>query len=229
MNHPFHHPTALRDNRDIWIFDLDKTLYPAEADLFAQIDVKMTSYIADHFGIDPVAARNKQKGYLSAYGATMRGLMVEDGIDPHHFLDHVHDIDFSPLQEDAALRTAIEKLPGRKVIYTNADRPYTDKVLEKLGLLNLFEGVHDIVAADLSPKPCPNAFETFLKDYDIDPERSVFFEDSIRNLKPARERGMGCVWIDANCQWGSIDYDKDIAHVEIPVLSPWLQDFAKIY
>lgn len=223
---PNYHPELI-DGKNIWIFDLDKTLYPAECDLFAQIDVKMTAFIAQHFNLDPVAARAKQKGYLAQYGATMRGLMVQDGIDPHVFLQQVHDIDFSPVQEDQSLRTAIQQLPGRKIIYTNADKPYTHQVLKRLGLLDVFEGVHDIVAADLTPKPCPDAFNDFLQEFDVDPNRAVFFEDSIRNLKPARTSGMGCVWIDADCEWGSIDYANDIAHVEIKALSPWIQTFSK--
>lgn len=218
---------ALIDNRDIWIFDLDNTLYPAECNLFAQIDVKMTAFIARHFNCDPVEARKIQKSYLTAYGATLKGLMIKHGIDPQQFLDDVHDIDFSPITPDPVLRSSIERLPGRKLIYTNADKPYTEKVLDRLGLLGVFEAIYDITAADLSPKPCPDAFVGFMDDHDVDPHRAVFFEDSIRNLKPARQRGMGCVWIDANCQWGSIDYAKGIAHAEIPLLGPWLQQFSQ--
>ncbi|WND03420.1 pyrimidine 5'-nucleotidase [Temperatibacter marinus] len=219
-----YHPDLITD-RSIWIFDLDNTLYPAESDLFAQIDVKMTEYIANHFQIDKASAREKQKHYLVTYGATMRGLMENDGIDPHHFLENVHDIDFSPIQKDVLLREAIEKLPGRKLIYTNADVTYTDNVLERLGLLNLFEGVHDILASNLTPKPSIPAFDDFLSCYDIDPAKAVFFEDSIRNLIPAKKAGMGCVWIDTGCEWAGMEYQNDIAHAEIKLLSPWLQKF----
>ncbi|MEM7192016.1 MAG: hypothetical protein AAF405_03955, partial [Pseudomonadota bacterium] len=33
---------------DTWVFDLDNTLYPAECNLFAQIDHRMGAFIAEN-------------------------------------------------------------------------------------------------------------------------------------------------------------------------------------
>ena len=116
-----------------WIFDLDNTLYPASCNLFAQIDAHMGSFIQDLLKVDAVEARRIQKGFFHAHGMTLRGLMNEHGVDPHDFLARVHDIDLSVVAHDAALVDALQRLPGRKLIFTNADLPYARRVLERLG------------------------------------------------------------------------------------------------
>ena len=107
-------PPSLAPIRN-WIFDLDNTLYPASADLFAQIDVKMTAYVADLLGIDLVEARRIQKAYFHGHGTTLAGLMREHKVDPLHYLDFVHDIEMGVLEENLPLAAAIARLPGRKL------------------------------------------------------------------------------------------------------------------
>ena len=44
-----------------WVFDLDNTLYPAECDLFAEIDTRMTDFVARLTGLERTEARKLQK------------------------------------------------------------------------------------------------------------------------------------------------------------------------
>ena len=90
-------------NKTGWVFDLDNTLYPAECDLFAQIDVRMSEYVARALSIDVEAARITQKQYLVEHGTTLNGLMTVNGLDPGPYLDYVHDIDLSPVAPDPEL------------------------------------------------------------------------------------------------------------------------------
>ncbi len=143
-------PPSLAPIRN-WIFDLDNTLYPASADLFAQIDVKMTAYVADLLGTDLVEARRIQKAYFLGHGTTLAGLMKEHKVDPLHYLDFVHDIEMEVLEENLPLAAAIARLPGRKIVFTNGDGPYARRVLDRLGLGASFEAIHDIHAMDLAP------------------------------------------------------------------------------
>ena len=106
-----------------WIFDLDNTLYPASADLFAHIDRRMTAFIADLTGADPVEARRIQKAYFHGHGTTLAGLMAEHDVDPHAFLAYVHDIEMDVLEEDAPLAAALARLPGRKLSSPTATSP----------------------------------------------------------------------------------------------------------
>lgn len=218
------HPTFDKP-RDVWVFDLDNTLYAAECNLFSQIDVKIGEYVQSLLGLSADEARTVQKKYLLEHGTTLKGLMAHHSVDPHHYLDSVHDIDFSPINADSHLRNAIERLDGRKIVFTNADEKYAAKVMKRLGIADLFEGIFDIHKADLEPKPKPVSYDKFTKSYGIDPSRAVMFEDMARNLVPAHAIGMATVWINTGSIWGKADYDPETVHAETNSLSDWLHAF----
>jgi len=205
-----------------WIFDLDNTLYPARCDLFAKIDVRMTQFVGDLLGLDPVAARRVQKQYFIDHGTTLAGLMAEHDVDPHAFLDHVHDIEMDVLEHDAPLAAAIARLPGRKLVFTNGDTPYALRVLERLGLGDSFEAVHDIRAMGLVPKPNPAAYAGLCDTFGLDPHGSLFVEDMARNLKPAKAIGMTTVWVDNGSEQHP-DIDRSYIDYHIYELAPWLE------
>jgi putative hydrolase of the HAD superfamily len=205
-----------------WIFDLDNTLYPASADLFAHIDARMTAFVGGLLGLDPVEARRVQKEYFFAHGTTLAGLMAEHEVDPHAFLDYVHDIEMDVLEEDAALVAAIARLPGRKLVFTNGDGPYALRVLDRLGLGASFEAVHDIHAMDLRPKPHPGAYAGLCAAFGLDPATCLFVEDMARNLKPAKAIGMTTVWVDNGSEQAS-DTDRSYIDFHVPALGPWLE------
>jgi len=221
-------PALHPDKRDTWVFDLDNTLYPAECDLFSQIDRNIGAYVAKLLNLPADEARKVQKGYLLEHGTTLKGLMVNYDIDPHHYLAEVHDIDFSPIQPDARLKEAIARLPGRKLVFTNADRPYAHEVLERLGLADMMDGVFDIHDADLHPKPVIETYHRFLGDHGVDPARAVMFEDMARNLVPAHALGMGTVWIDTGSPWSRADHDPTLIHAETTGLADWLDAYSRM-
>jgi len=205
-----------------WIFDLDNTLYPASARLFDQIDAKMTAYIADRFDCDLVEARRIQKGYFHGHGTTLAGLMADHDVDPHEFLGFVHDIEMDVLEENLPLAAAIAKLPGRKIVFTNADMPYAGRVLDRLGLGATFEAVHDIHAMDLKPKPQVSAYAGLCAAFDIDPAESLFVEDMARNLKPAKALGMTTVWVDNGSEQAA-DMDRSYIDFTTHDIRHWLE------
>ena len=112
---------------DSWIFDLDLTLYGPEANIMAQVRDRIALYVERHFNIGSDAAHQIRHTYWKKYGTTLGGLMAEHGVDPHGYLDFVHDVDMSLLQPATDLRDQIEALPGRKLIFTNADAPYAQR------------------------------------------------------------------------------------------------------
>ncbi|MEH3037823.1 MAG: pyrimidine 5'-nucleotidase [Sphingomonas adhaesiva] len=207
---------------DTWIFDLDNTLYPARANLFALIDARMTAYVARLLDLDRVEARRVQKQHFLDHGTTLAGLMAEHEVDPADFLTYVHDIEMDVLEENAPLAAALAKLPGRKLVFTNGDKPYALKVLDRLGLGASFEAVHDIHAMDLVPKPAASAYAGLCAAFAIDPTRALFVEDMARNLKPAKAIGMTTVWVDNGSEQ---DHDHDRAYVDVRVtdVTAWLE------
>lgn len=208
---------------DTWIFDLDNTLYPASCNLFAQIDDHMGRFIMELLGVDAVEARAVQKGFFHAHGMTLRGLMTEHGVDPHDFLAKVHDIDLSVVEHDAALVAALGALPGRRLVFTNADLPYAERVLARLGLEDAFEAIHDVHAMDYQPKPAAAAYARLCDRHGIDPNRALFFEDMARNLAPAKAIGMTTVWIDNGSEQGPA-VAGDFIDYRITDLGAWLGD-----
>lgn len=180
---------------DAWVFDLDNTLYPAHLDLWSQIDHRMKDYIARFLGLSHDEAFRLQKDYYRRFGTSMRGLMINHGLDPGDFLSYVHDIDHSPIEPDLRLGAALAKLPGRKLILTNGSVAHAAAVTERLGLGHHFDGVFDIVAAAFVPKPSPETYARFLDRHGIDPARAAMFEDLARNLEVPHTLGMTTVLV----------------------------------
>lgn len=209
---------------DCWIFDLDNSLYPASTDLFALIDIRMGDYIQRLLACDPVEARRVQKSYFHEHGTTLAGLMAAHGVDPHDFLDYVHDIDLARLSADPTLVAAMDRLPGRKFVFTNGDEAYAGRVLERIGLANAFDGMHDIHAMDYVPKPDPRSYAALLERHAIDPKTALFVEDMARNLEPAKALGMTTVWVDNGSERGGHGADPAFIDYRIADIGEWLTE-----
>ena len=209
---------------DCWIFDLDNSLYPASANLFELIDIRMGEYIQRLLACDPVEARRVQKSYFHEHGTTLAGLMAGHGVAPRDFLDYVHDIDLARLTADPALVAAMDRLPGRKFVFTNGDEAYAARVLDKLGLANAFDGMHDIHAMDYVPKPDPRAYAALCSAHAIAPETALFVEDMARNLEPAKALGMTTVWVDNGSERGSHGADPAFIDYRIADIGLWLTE-----
>ncbi|MBD8679795.1 pyrimidine 5'-nucleotidase [Sphingomonas sp. CFBP 13720] len=212
---------ALAHVRD-WIFDLDNTLYPASSNLFAAIDARMGTYICNLLDCDPQEARQVQKLHFHAHGTTLSGLMADHAIDPHHFLDFVHDINMSPLVADPALPGLLAALPGRKLVFTNGDIDYAGRVLERLGLSDSFAGIHDIHATAYRPKPQASAYAGLCAVWDVDPHAALFAEDMARNLVPAKAIGMTTLWVDNGSEQGPGDARDHIDYTTHDIVA-WLR------
>ena len=193
---------ALLARVESWIFDLDNSLYPHGCNLFELVDRRIGEYVQRLLGLDPDAARRVQKSYFHTHGTTLAGLMAEHGVEPGHFLDFVHDIDLARLTADPDLVAAMDALPGRKFVFTNAGEDYARRVLDRIGLANAFDGFHDIHAMHYVPKPDPAAYFALCARHAIDPEQALFADDMVRNLRPASEIGMTTLWIDNGSEQG---------------------------
>jgi putative hydrolase of the HAD superfamily len=184
-----------------WVFDLDNTLYPRTCNLFAQIDIRITNYVMDLTRLDFEAARALQKTYYRDFGTTLNGLMTQHTVDPDHFLNTVHAIDYSPVDAHPDLIDAIRALPGRKFILTNGDVSHARSVLKRLGGDDLFEHVHDIRAMTYVPKPHKAAYDGFFALHGIDPTRAVMFDDLEKNLVVPHDVGMSTVQVVAGADF----------------------------
>ena len=228
---PPYAPTFMRpgmpapiDHIDSWIFDLDNTLYAPSAKLFDLIDERMGAFIMRLLNVDAIEARRVQKQYFHDHGTTMAGLMRHHGVDPEDFLVDVHDIALDRIGPDARLRAGLERLPGRKLIFTNADADYAARVLDARGIADLFDGICDIRITRYTPKPDPAAYATMIEHLGVDPAKSLFVEDMARNLTPAKALGMTTVWLDNGSESGHRDHLPDQVDFHVNDIADWLDN-----
>ncbi|MGE0753449.1 MAG: pyrimidine 5'-nucleotidase [Variibacter sp.] len=214
------------DHVDTWVFDLDNTLYPYHLNLWQQVDARIKEYVANFLKVTADEAFRIQKDYYKRYGTTMRGLMSEHGLNPDDFLAFVHAIDHSPLEPNAALGDAIEKLPGRKLVLTNGTKAHANAVMSRLAIDHHFEDVFDIVSAELEPKPAPQTYDRFLKLHGVDPARAAMFEDLARNLTVPHALGMTTVLIVPEGTREVFREDWELAGREAPHVDHVTDDLA---
>ena len=206
-----------------WVFDLDNCLYPASTGLFALIDERMGAYIQRLLDCDPVEAKRVQKAHFHEHGTTLAGLMREQGVDPHHFLDDVHAIPLDRVGQDERLASALSRLPGRKFVFTNGDAPYARRVLQAIGIDGHFDELHDIHASDLRPKPDPYGYRLLCERFGIDPAQALLADDMVQNLAPAKALGMTTVWVDNGSERGNHNYDDAVVDVAVTNIGEWLE------
>jgi putative hydrolase of the HAD superfamily len=180
---------------DTWLFDLDNTLYPLESGLALTVSARITDFVARHTGLPRDEAHLLQKRYLADHGLTLRGMMDHHGVDPDVYHANLHDVPLDCLVRDEALVAALARLPGRRLIFTNADDVHAARVLEHLGLVALFDDVFHIGSAAFAPKPSPESFERIIAAHAIEPAATAFFEDAAHNLEPAARLGMTTVLV----------------------------------
>lgn len=178
-----------------WVFDLDNTLYPPEAGLFAQMQPRITAFVADLLRVTEAEADALRDAYWMRYGTTLGGLMAEHGIEPGPYLRFVHDVDLSGLAPDPDLARALGRLPGRRVVFTNGDAAYAARVLEARGLAGAFDAVYGAEHAGYVPKPEQAAFEAVFALAGLAPREGAMFEDDVRNLAVPHALGMRTVHV----------------------------------
>ena len=184
-----------------WVFDLDNTLYRADNGIFARIDARMTDFVSGHLKLERDAARALQKSLYRDHGTTLNGLIRLYGVEPEAYLEYVHQIDLSDLKADPALEFAIERLPGRRYIFTNGCAHHAARILDRLGLAHLFEDVWDIRSIGFAPKPDPKAYAHILAHGGFAPETSAMFDDIARNLAEPHRLGMTTVCLNTGAIW----------------------------
>jgi putative hydrolase of the HAD superfamily len=185
---------------DTWLFDLDNTLYPHACGLGREVDAQMSEVVAELTGLAPAEADALRERYLEDHGLTLRGLMLHHGVDPVAFNARFHDLSLERLVADPALAGAIGRLPGRRLIFTNADDVHAERVTARLGLAGLFDGVFHIASADFVPKPHAACFARLIEVHAIRPAATAFFDDRAVNLEPAAALGMTTVLVGAGAE-----------------------------
>jgi putative hydrolase of the HAD superfamily len=151
----------------------------------------------NRFGVDEAGANEMRRGFWQRYGTTMNGLVRHHGTDPREFLAATHQ--FPELGDmvvhEAAVRHALARLPGRKLIFSNAPRHYVERVVKALGVARFFDAVYTIESTRFRPKPSFQGFRVLLRRHHLDPRRCALVDDMAENLRAAKRLGMATVWV----------------------------------
>lgn len=220
--------TTVLTDRDTLVFDLDNTLYPASSRLFDQVDVRMTKFVANLLGVPSTEARKIQKDYFHRFGTTLIGLIENHDVTPEEFLHYVHDIDLACVPHNARLLRFLSDYPGKKVVFTNGSADHADNILTHLQINDLFHGCFDIIDAGYIPKPDPTTYDKMLNKLNVDPKKSIMFEDIPRNLEPAANLGMATVWITGDPEYAKLTShhgtpNEEFIHYTTDCITTWLE------
>lgn len=190
----------------LWIFDLDNTLHNASAEIFPQISVNMNQWIADNCGPAGEKLTLQQADYLRQrywrqFGATLLGVSRTPDKRAESFLRAAHRFKDLPsmVHAEKGLRAFINRLPGRKILFTNSAGSYARRILRILGLQNIFERIISIenmhIARAFTPKPSKRYFRHLPAQLKTTPARCILVEDDIHSLKTAKITGMKTVLV----------------------------------
>jgi putative hydrolase of the HAD superfamily len=207
---------------ETWVFDLDNTLYPASCGLFPKVQERMNQYISGLLDVSMEEAVALRAQYFREHGTTMHGLMAVHRVDPHEFMAFVHDVDLSVVPANPELVAALDRLSGRKLIYTNGSVKHAENLLKHLGIGHCFEDIFDIVASDFAPKPAMAPMRMFINRFGVEPAGALMVEDMAKNLAPAAELGLTTAWVRTGVDWAAIASDADHINYVVDDLAGFL-------
>ncbi|HEY4073997.1 MAG TPA: pyrimidine 5'-nucleotidase [Herbaspirillum sp.] len=190
----------------LWLFDLDNTLHNASHAIFPAINLNMNSYIGQiladaGLASDTAAVNALRQQYWQRYGATLAGMVRHHAVRAEDFLREAHRFDnlAQMIQAERGLAHLLKRLPGRKILLTNAPQAYAKSVLRHLGLHPHFDRHISIesmqVHGQLRPKPSRQFLRKLLATQRIAARRCILVEDTVENLRAAKRMGMRTAWM----------------------------------
>lgn len=180
-------------------FDLDDTLYPSASGLWDAIGDRISKYMIERLHLPASEVTALRDHYLHTHGTTLNGLVREHGVDPDDYLHYVHDLPVDRyIRPNPALRAMLQRLPQVKAILTNSDTAHSLRVLNRLGLEDCFQAIIDVHALNWINKPEPAAYQRAMELVGANEARHCLLaEDSLRNLRAAKDMGMFSVYVGA--------------------------------
>ncbi|KEH43164.1 uncharacterized protein C24B11.05 isoform X1 [Medicago truncatula] len=184
------------------LFDMDDTLYPLSLGINLACRKNIQEYMLEHLHIEESKVPKMCLDLYLEHGTTMAGMKALGyEFDNDDFHAYVHGrLPYEKLKPDFVLRNLLLSMPQRKIIFTNADHTHAIEVLSRLGLEDCFEGI--ICFETLNPinsyqrilcKPSVEAFEAAIRIVNVDPKKTIFFDDSVRNVASGKVAGLHTV------------------------------------
>jgi len=208
------------DFREIahWVFDLDNTLYATDAGLLDAIERRICLFVQRELALEHETAWKVQKEYFRRFGTTFKGLMNKHGTDPERYLSFVNDVELE-LAPDPRLRAGLERLPGKRVVFTSNCGRHAERVLDRLQIAHLFDDIFDMRSTGFVAKPMRAAYEAALRHGVIATTGAAMFDDLSANLEIPASLGMTTIWLRPKTHAGE---RADYIHFETNDLADFL-------
>ncbi|KAJ1292066.1 hypothetical protein BS78_02G363500 [Paspalum vaginatum] len=225
---------------DCLLFDMDDTLYPLSLGINLACRKNIQDYMLNKLRIEESQVPKMCLDLYREYGTTMAGLKVlgyDFDYDDFHACVH-GTLPYDKVKPDPVLRQLLLSLPQRKIIFTNSDKAHAARVLERLGLEDCFEGV--VCFETLNPstekdadelkknagdagtaspprrgilcKPSLESMEAVIEIAKLDPKRTVFFDDSARNIATGKAAGFHTVIVGSSALVAGADVALESIH-----------------
>lgn len=191
----------------VLFFDLDDTLYDHGSGLWEVIRDRMNTFLQEHLHLSREDAVRLRQEYYQTYGTTLKGLLIEHDVDVNAYLSYVHEVPLSKyLKPDPQIAAMLSAIDYAKFIFTNADEDHAKRVLDTLGISNLFQSLIDIRALKFHCKPDPIAYQLAMELAGVsEPNNCVLIDDSSRNILAANSFGFSTVLVNSDCSLSAAD------------------------
>jgi len=171
--------------------DVDDTLYQKGKGPFAHVSGRINSYVMNWCGIEMEEAQVLRGHYIITYGSTLGGLMAHHGVDPNDYLRDVHDVPVEDmLKPDSRLREVLVSIPYKMVLFSNGSIDYVRRVIDALGVGDLFYDLFTIEYMDFIPKPRSYPYQKLMELYGRERNDCIVVDDRIPNILTAVDMGM---------------------------------------
>lgn len=187
------------------LLDVDDTLYAQGQGPFKQVTERIGAYVTARLGLAQDEALALRRRYVAAYGSTMGGLVAHHGVDPLEFLDYVHDVPVETiLQADARLFETLTALPAPLAAFSNGSQAYVRRVLEALGVGELFSQILAIEDFDFIPKPQQRPYLVAQDRLGLSAPELLLADDRPENVAAARQYGLKAVQVGGVASDGQV-------------------------
>ncbi|XP_004296895.1 PREDICTED: uncharacterized protein LOC101301381 [Fragaria vesca subsp. vesca] len=206
---------------DCLIFDLDDTLYSSSIGLGEALKKNIDDFLVEKCGFPESKASSLRVELFKKYGSSLAGLRALGyDIDADDYHSFVHGrLPYDRIKPDHQLRNLIRSIPQRKIIFTNSDRNHALTCLDRLGLNGCFEQIicfetmNPKLAESTRPdefpvvlKPSMEAMRIAIEAAEVDPRRTLFLDDNVRNITAGRAVGLRTVLVGKTVKSKEADY-----------------------
>lgn len=209
---------------EVAFFDLDDCLYKNNWATERKITTKIDSYLTSVLKLEPGSSNRLYR----TYGTTIAGLIKEKLLaetEVQDFLNYGHDIELGKdIKPDPQLREMLKQIKCRRWVFSNSAPDHVERCLAILGIRDLFEGIIAASSVEMFSrcgyvtKPDPKCFRAAMDIAGVvDPKTCIFMDDSVRNIKTAKQLGWHAVLVGTTGRNGeSLDCpEADAAIAEI--------------